>query len=147
MPRPLASILLVLALAVFAEVLLIVSAILYMVVYGAFNPGHPQEFYERHVNAAGPWISIVCGFPIFFALAYWLARRVTKNPAIGKTGVTGSAIGFYAIWAIMDTAFVLAFGGVAGIAGILPIWLASHASKILGVWAGVRFQRSRNARK
>jgi hypothetical protein len=120
----------VLGLVVLAEVLLISAAVLYMVIYGQFNPGYPEDFYQRHIRVAGPWISIVVGIPIFFFFARWLARRGNY-----------SAVAFWVIWAVLDTSILIAADGAGAIGHILPFWIASLASKLLSIWAGVRFQR------
>jgi hypothetical protein len=119
----------VLGLVVLAEILLISAAVLYMVIYGHFNPGHPEDFYQRHVRIAGPWISIAAGIPIFFFFARWLARRGSY-----------SAVAFWVIWAMLDTSILVAAEGAVAI-GILPFWIASLATKLVSVWAGVRIFR------
>src|ERR1700682_1028334 len=115
-------------LVVLAEILLISATVLYMVIYGHFNPGHPEDFYQRHVRIAGPWISITVVIPIFFFFARWLARR-------------SSAVAFWVIWAVLDTSILIAADGPSAVGHILPFWIASLASKLFSVWAGVRFQR------
>ena len=117
-------------LAVAAEVVLIAAAVLYMVIYGGLNPGHPEEFYQRHVRSAAPILSIAVGMPLFFLLARWLARRAAKGA--GKA----NAIALWVVWAVLDTAFLCAAGGVGAIAEILPFWLASYTTKLAGAWAG-----------
>src|SRR5437588_59855 len=87
-------------LAVAAEVALIGATVIYMVIYGMFNPGHPEEFYQQHVRAAGPIISIVVGIPLFFLLARWLARRAPKGAG------QQTAIALWVVWALLDTAIL-----------------------------------------
>lgn len=119
--------------------LLVGAAVLYMVVYGhVFHPGYPQEFYDRHVRAAGPWISIVAGVPIFFFLAERLARRA------GSGSGRRSVVALWAIWAIADTAILAAAEGLGGIVRILPLWCLSLLTKLAGIWLGVRFQERRH---
>ena len=119
----------VIGLAGLAEVLLVLASILYMVIYGFFYPGHPEEFYQQHVRVAGPWISIVAGMPIFFLFARWLARDSVV-----------AALAFFAIWAALDNSILVAIDGASGIWRIFPLWAASHATKLLSVWAGARFR-------
>jgi hypothetical protein len=119
----------VLGLVVLAEVLLVSATVLYMVIYGHFNPGHAEDFYQRHVRVAGPWISITAGVPIFFLFARWLARRGNY-----------SAVAFWVIWAVLDTSILIAAERGVELS-ILPFWIASLASKLVSVWAGVRLFR------
>lgn len=69
-------------LAAASEVLLVAVTIVYMIIYGNLNPGHAQDYYERHVRVAGPWISIPAGLPIFFVFARWLAKRARPGMAM-----------------------------------------------------------------
>ena len=120
----------VLGLVVLAEVLLISAAVLYMVIYGHFNPGHPEDFYQRHARVASPWVSIGAGVPIFFLFGRWLSRRGNY-----------SAVALWVSWVVLDTSILVVADGIGAIGHILPFWIASLASKLLSVWAGVRFQR------
>jgi hypothetical protein len=121
----------VIGLVVLAEVLLISTAVLYMVIYGHFNPGHPEDFYQSHARVASPWVSITAGVPIFFLFARWLSRR----------GIAASAVALWVIWVVLDTSILIAADGAGAIGRVLPFWIASLASKLLSVWAGVWFQR------
>jgi hypothetical protein len=121
-----------------AEVLLVAAAVLYMVIYGnVFNPGHPQGFYDRHVRLAGPWISIAAGMPLFF----FLARSLVQGGSAIR-----NAVALWAMWAVADTAILIAADGFGGIGRILPLWAASHLTKIAAIWAAVRFQERPNSR-
>jgi hypothetical protein len=100
-----------------------------MIVCGALNPGHPEEYYQHHVRAAGPIVSILAGIPVFFLLAGWQSRK-----AKGKAG----AIALWMVWAVLDTAILLGLEGPGAIGPILPFWLASHATKFASAWAGAR---------
>ena len=43
----------------------VLCTVLYMVVYGhLINPGHPDQFYQDHVQVAAPYCSIVAGIPL-----------------------------------------------------------------------------------
>jgi hypothetical protein len=121
----------IVGLAVLAEVLLIASAVLYVVIYSyAINPHQPNSVYEAHARVASPWVSIAVGLPLLYLFSPWIARR---SPA-------GLANGL-AIWAclfVVDNAILIGAAGFKGITDILPFWLASHATKLLGAWAGGR---------
>src|SRR5437868_1017065 len=77
------------SLAIAAEVALIGATVIYMVIYGMLNPGYPEEFYQQHVRAAGPIISIVVGIPLFFLLARWL-EACGKKRGQTKLSLTAS---------------------------------------------------------
>lgn len=144
MPPILPRLLLLFSLALFAEILLIASTIIYMVLYSyLINPGHPKEFYEQHINSAAPWLSIFCGIPIFFLLASWLARRAAKSPVPAtniRTSIIASAIGFWLIWALIDNSIMLAAGGRNALRAVLPLWAASQITKPLAIWAATHLR-------
>ena len=115
----------IVAAAALAEALLIAAAMLYMVIYGVLNPGHPEAFYQQHARVASPWVSLAAGIPIFFALGRWLTKREK-----------GSAVSLWAAWAVIDTIILIAAAGFSGIYQILPFWVASHATKFTSAWLG-----------
>ncbi|HAN96940.1 MAG TPA: hypothetical protein DCQ98_05665 [Planctomycetaceae bacterium] len=52
----------------------VAATVLYMVVYGhLIDPGHEASYYEKHVQAAGPYCSIVFGIPLMAATGWWVA--------------------------------------------------------------------------
>lgn len=58
---------------VLAEVALIGAAFAWVAIYShALNPGQPFAVYQAHAQVAGPWVSILMGMPVFFALGRWV---------------------------------------------------------------------------
>ena len=51
----------------------VVASILYMVIYGhLIDPGHEQQYYDAHIQAAAPYCSIVAGIPLMFLAGWWV---------------------------------------------------------------------------
>lgn len=49
-------------------------SVLYMVIYGhILDPGHEPNYYQDHIQVAGPYCSIVAGIPILFLAGWWVA--------------------------------------------------------------------------
>lgn len=114
----------ILGLAILAEILMVLIAILYMVVYSyGIHPGETNRYYEEHVRIAGPYIAILAGLPVFFALSRWIAHMP-------------SALAFWGAYVALDTVIILCTDGAAGIRRILPLWLTAHGSQLLGAWLG-----------
>jgi hypothetical protein len=38
------------------------------------NPGQPYATYQAHAQVSGPWVSILAGAPIFYAVSRWIAK-------------------------------------------------------------------------
>ncbi|MFO0860933.1 MAG: hypothetical protein U0570_10280 [Phycisphaerales bacterium] len=130
---------LIFGLTVVAEFLLVLSTVLYMILYSyLINPGHPKAFYEQHINTAAPWLSLFCGVPIFFLLATWLTRRAARLPvptSSPRTSVIISAAVFWLLWAALDNSLMLTAGGIDAIRAVFPLWAASQITKPLAIWA------------
>ena len=111
-----------LGLAVLAEVVLIATAVLFMLIYSsAIHPGEDAAFYDRQARVLLPYVAIVASFPLF----YWLVRWA------------GSGwLWFWAIHVTLDVAISLAADGPGGLVAIMPLWLLSQAAKVLGCWLG-----------
>jgi hypothetical protein len=119
-------------LAIVAEVLLVLSAVLYMVVYGyLIHPGETDAYYEAYARIASPYVAICAGLPIFFLLSRWLARKAPPR-------ALAHALALWVAVVVLDTGILIGMEGFAGIARILPFWLTSHATKLLGAWLGSR---------
>ena len=110
--------------AVIAEVLLVASAFAWVAVYSyVINPNQPLAVYEQHALDSGPWVSILAGVPLFYAVARWIAR---DRP---------TALAFCTIVLVFD-AIVLIWAGSTGPG--LPLWIValSYGSKLMAVWFG-----------
>ena len=110
--------------AVIAEVLLVASAFAWVAVYSyVINPNQPLAVYEQHALDSGPWVSILAGVPLFYAVARWIAR---DRP---------TALAYCTIVLVFD-AMVLIWAGSTGPG--LPLWIValSYGSKLMAVWFG-----------
>jgi len=63
--------------ALAAEVGQIAAAFGWVAVYShLINPGQPMAHYQTYGQASGPWVSIMAGFPIFFAASRWIVGNI-----------------------------------------------------------------------
>jgi FtsH-binding integral membrane protein len=63
-----------------AEVAQIAAAFVWVALYSyLIAPGQPVAAYHAYAQLSGPWVSIVAGFPVFFAVSYRLARNVSTG--------------------------------------------------------------------
>jgi hypothetical protein len=82
--------------ALVAEVLQVAAAFGWVAFYSyVIDPGQPIGVYEAHARRSGPLVSIVAGFPIFYAASRWLARSVP----------TGSAM--FGVFLLVDAAILI----------------------------------------
>ena len=106
----------------------IVASILYMVVYGyVIDPGHEAQYYEDHIQVAGPYCSIVAGIPLMFLAGWWVAGW-----SQGRMGVRGALIVWLAYF-VIDLSVVLAVGVTMQVAVLVAI---SFATKLVAAWCG-----------
>jgi hypothetical protein len=51
----------------------VAASVLYMVVYGhVIDPGHEAQYYNDHIQAAGPYCSTIAGVPLMYLAAWWV---------------------------------------------------------------------------
>ena len=104
-----------------AEAVLIVSAVLFMLVYSAvIHPGEQAAFYDARARVLLPYVAIIVSFPLF----YFLSSRFT--------GGWRNALAFWGFHVALDVAISAAADGVNGLLAILPRWLISQSTKLLG---------------
>lgn len=110
--------------ALIAEAALIAASFAWVAVYSyVINPGQPLAVYQAHAQASGPWVSILAGLPLFYAVSRWIARN---RP---------TALTMWGIVVLVDAAILaLAAGTTPG----LPFALiaASYGSKLLACIVG-----------
>ncbi len=69
--------------AVIAEVAQVAATFVWVAVYSyVINPGQPVAAYEAHAQRAGPLVSVLAGFPIFYAASRWIAKSVPTSLAL-----------------------------------------------------------------
>ena len=110
--------------ALLAEGLLIGSAFAWVAIYSYWlNPGQPLAVYEQYAQVSSPWVSILAGIPIFYALSRWLARNWP------------TALALFILVMVVDMLLLATASN-----GQLPLGLvaASHLSKLLACYLGTR---------
>jgi hypothetical protein len=118
--------------ALLAEVALIASSFVWVAIYSfLINPGQPFAVYEAHAQASGPWVSIVAGLPLFYAIGRWIARN--RPTAL-------------VLWGIMVFGDAAILALIAGTAQALPLALiaASYSTKLLACILGSRHAAARS---
>lgn len=124
--------------AVLVLVANVACSVLYMVVYGyVIDPGHPEQYYHDHIQAAGPYCSIVAGIPLFFAAGWWV------------TGWWRRALGMQPAWVVwlayatIDLAIILAAGATLSVGLLVAI---SLATKLAAALLGAKLRLARSAK-
>jgi len=111
--------------ALLLHVALILLTILEVAIYSyLIDPGHPQEFYEKHANESGPWISAVFGSLFMFILV----KRYLKRFATQQLTYT---IGLPTAYLIID--LVILFAAGYKLSDFVSEYLISSAPKIAAV--------------
>ena len=136
-PMTVGRVALLVGVAVLVLVANVAASILYMVVYGhVIDPGHDPQYYNDHIQVAGPYCSIVAGIPLMFLAGWWVA------------GWWRRALGVRAAWivwlayTVIDLAILLAAGMSIGV-GLL--FVVSFATKLAAVHFGARLRIARPA--
>jgi hypothetical protein len=123
--------------AVLVLVANVAASVLYMVVYSyVINPGHTPQYYNDHIQVAGPYCSIVAGIPLMFLAGWWVADW--WRPALGVRAA-------WIVWlayAVIDLAVLLA-AGMSMRVGLL--FVASFVTKLAAVHFGARLRVARTA--
>jgi len=114
-----------------AEITLITLSIGCVAVYSyAIHTGESQDFYNAFAQAAGPWISLIAGGPVFFLIARWIRRRA---PA----AALGTAMAMAALYIAFEIIITLLWPGAASATlAILPLVIGGFALKVVGAWLG-----------
>lgn len=106
----------------------VLASILYMVLYGhVIDPGHNAQYYNDHIQVAGPYCSIVAGIPIMFFAGYWVAGWWQRT-----LGVRGAWL-VWLIYGLIDLAIMLIVGMTCWIGAVFVV---SFATKFAAVNAG-----------
>jgi hypothetical protein len=129
------------ALLVGVAVLVLVAnvaiSIVYMVVYGhLINPGHVPQYYNDHIQVAGPYCSIVAGIPLMFLAGWWVAAWWRRALGVRPAWIVWGA------YTAIDLAVLLAAGPSIGV-GLL--FIASSVTKLAAVHFGARLRLARPA--
>jgi hypothetical protein len=122
------------AVALLVLILNVASSFLYMVIYGhTIDPGHDEQYYRDHIQAAAPYCSIVVGIPLMFLAGWWVSTWWEGEFAFKAT------LTVWLAYAVIDIAIVLGVGMTTRIGVLVAISLITKmASVFLGVWFGAR---------
>jgi len=119
--------------AVLAEALQVAAAVGWVAIYSyLIAPGLPVAAYQRYAQASGPWVSIVAGFPIFYAVARWVARA------------HATALAMFAGFVALDVGLVLLAPDPVS-SDMLPLFGASYLTKLVACYLGGRHATARSA--
>ena len=115
----------------------VAASILYMVVFSyLIDPGHEPNYYNDHIQVAGPYCSIIAGIPLMFLAGWWVA------------GWWRRALGLRAAWIVWlaYTSIDLAVLVVAGMSlGVGLLFVVSFATKLVAALCGAKVRLARPA--
>ena len=107
-----------------AHVVLVLLSVIEVAAYASLvAPGLPHSAYEAHASVSAPWVSIVFGGPVFYALTRLLRGRL--GGAAHPGGIA------FVLYALTDFAIVTASGAWTG--RIVVLWIVSQSLKAIGV--------------
>lgn len=113
-----------------AEVGQIAATFAWVAIYSYLvHPGETQAFYQRHAEAAGPWVSLIAGTPIFYLVCRWIGSR---NPARAWP----TAMALFGLFVLVDGALIFSAGTPSP--RILGFVAASYLLKLLACHLGGR---------
>ncbi|MFN7732855.1 MAG: hypothetical protein ACK5OB_13195 [Pirellula sp.] len=106
----------------------VAASILYMVFYGhVLDPGHEPQYYQDHIQVAGPYCSIVAGIPILFLAGWWVAGWWQRS--LGYRGV----FFVWLVYTLIDVSILL----IAGMSlGMGTLFIVSFATKLAAGYCG-----------
>ena len=117
--------------AVLVLVANVAASVLYMVVYGhVIDPGHDPQYYNDHIQVAGPYCSIVAGIPLMFLAGWWVGGWDTAH-------AVRSALIVWAAYAVIDLAMVIASSMILRIGLLIAV---SLLTKLAAVYLGAVFR-------
>jgi hypothetical protein len=125
-----ARVALLVGVAVLVLVANVVASILYMVVYSyVIDPGHDPQYYNDHIQVAGPYCSIVAGIPLMFLAGWWVAGWWQRAHGVRPAWIVWLA------YTMIDLAILLAVG-MSFRVGLL--FVVSFATKLAAAYFGAR---------
>lgn len=113
-----------------AEVAQIAATVAWVALYSYLvHPGETPDYYERHAQVAGPWVSLLAGTPIFYLVCRWIGSRVPSR-------AWPTAMALFVLFVLVDGALVLAAGTPSP--RILGFVVTSYLLKLLACHLGGR---------
>ncbi len=123
---------LLLGIAILVLVANVAASALYMVVFSyVIDPGHDRQYYNDHIQVAGPYCSIVAGIPLMFLAGWWVARWWKR-----ALGVRAAWIVWLA-YTVIDLA-VLAMARMS--ARVALLFVVSFVTKLAAAHVGARLR-------
>lgn len=103
-------------------------SILYMVVFSyLIDPGHEEQYYRDHIQAAAPYCSIVAGMPLMFLAGWWVGGWWEREFAVK------AALLVWLAYVVIDMGVLLAAGLTPRIAVLFAVsFLTKLAAAYLG---------------
>jgi hypothetical protein len=112
-----------------AEVGQIAATFAWVAIYSYFiHPGETPAFYQRYAQAAGPWVSLLAGTPIFYFVCRWIGSRVPSK-------AWPTAMALFGLFVLVDLALTLT---VTPSPRILGFTAASYVLKFVACHLGGR---------
>ena len=111
-----------------AQITMIVVSIICVAVYSyAIHTGETPEFYSAFAMTSGPWVSLIAGGPVFFAIARWVRRRA-------PSAAPGTAMAMAAFYLAIEVIVLLTWPGTP--AATFPLMIGGFVLKLAGAWLG-----------
>ena len=118
-----------------AEVAQIAATFVWVALYSYLvHPGETPAFYQRYAQAAGPWVSLVAGTPIFYLVCRWIGSRDPSR-------AWPTAMALFGLFVLVDLALILSAGTPSP--RILGFVAASYLLKLLACHLGGRHASGR----
>ncbi len=106
----------------------IAMSVLYMVLYGhVIDPGHEPQFYNDHIQVAGPYCSIVAGIPLMFLAGWFVTDWWDDKPS------ARAALVVWLIYAAIDLLMLLLVGLTFR---VFVLFVVSFTTKLLAALSG-----------
>ena len=113
-----------------AEIGQIAAAFAWVAFYSyVVHPGETADFYQRHAQVSGPWVSLVAGTPIFYLVCRWIGSRIPAR-------AWPTAMALFGLFVVFDFALILAAGTLSP--RIVGFVSASYLLKLVACHVGGR---------
>ncbi len=114
----------------------VAASIGYMIVYGhVVDPGHDAQYYNDHIQIAGPYCSIVAGIPLMFGAGWWVTGWWRRALGVLPAWVV------WIVYAVIDLLVLLMVGLSLGV-GVL--FVVSFATKLVAALFGAKLRLARS---
>jgi hypothetical protein len=112
--------------AVGALAALVALSFAWVAIYShVLHPGEELAFYQAYARVASPWVSVIAGVPLFWAIGAFARRRFGD-------AARANALAAFGVYAALSLAITAAAGSLAEIAGMELLSLATKLAALLG---------------